>query len=93
MNFSTLLECEFSECKKTFQPTNKRQRFCSTKCRAAAKYLPTKLRNREQKLIRFRERNRARALGFDARYGGPRNSSSLGTNVERSRREIQPAHV
>jgi len=73
---STLF-CAFSGCQKPFQPTNKRHRCCSDKCRAAAHYLPTKLRVLRRRNTRFRSRNRDRALGFDGRYGGPTNYTYL----------------
>ena len=76
MSFSTLLGCQ--HCKQPFQPSNKRQRFCSAKCRAAANYLPVKLLNQDRKLARFRIRRGAIALGFDGRSSGPVNSSQLG---------------
>lgn len=73
MDFSTLFECE--HCKQSFQPKNKRQKFCSDHCRAAAHYLPTKLSNAKRKLKRFQDRNRAKSIGFDGRYGGTKNST------------------
>lgn len=73
MEISTLLECQHQHCKKPFQPTNKRQRFCCAKCRAAAAYLPTKLFNDKRRL----ERRRAISMGFDGRYGGPRNIQGI----------------
>jgi hypothetical protein len=73
MVFSTLFECK--HCKQAFEPTNKRQRFCSAKCRAAAHYLPTKQSNAKRKEKRFQDRNRAKSLGFDGRYSGPGNST------------------
>jgi len=79
MQISRLLDCQ--HCKQPFQPTNKRQRFCSAKCCAAANYLPVKLFNQDRKLARFRIRRRAIALGFDGRSGGPVNSSQLGDRL------------
>lgn len=73
MTFSTLLEC--GHCRNPFQPTNKRQRFCTSNCRAKAAYLPTKLLNREKKEARFKARNRAKSLGFDGRHSGPENKT------------------
>src|SRR5438874_231463 len=81
MNFSTLLECEYCECKQPFQPTNKRQRFCSANCRAAASYLPIKLFNTEVRNAKFAALNRDRAIGFDGRHSGSENSSSLGSRI------------
>jgi hypothetical protein len=78
---STLLGCGFEFCQKAFKPTNKRQRFCSAKCRAAAKYLPLKMFNIETKNARFARLNRDRSLGFDGRYGGPQNLSMLERKV------------
>jgi hypothetical protein len=77
--------CTLFGCKKPFRPTNKRQRFCSGKCRAASYYLPTKLANAvrkeaeylaelPRKNAEFASRNWHRSLGFDGRYGGPGNS-------------------
>ena len=79
MSFSTLLGC--SRCEQLFQPTNKRHRFCSAKCRAAANYLPVKLFNRERKNAKFAALNRDRAIGFDGRQSGPENSSQFGDRI------------
>jgi hypothetical protein len=69
-------------CHQPFQPTNKRQRFCSARHRAAANYLPTKMDNETKRLAdlprkneEFASRNRDRSIGFDGRYGGPENTS------------------
>jgi len=71
--------CTFSNCGKAFTPTNRRQRFCSPRCRAAGHYAPTKAANFREKLARFRQRRRSVSLGFDGRHGGPVNVNYLGT--------------
>src|SRR5437588_517952 len=74
------LICALFECRKKFTPTNRRQRFCSGRCRAAASYLPAKRANEAKRRMslplknaKFKELNRDRSLGFDGRYGGPAN--------------------
>src|SRR6266705_2208698 len=84
MDFLDLRKCASPESNNTFQTNNERKRFCSANCCAAEKYWLTKQRNKAQRLINWRERRRAMALGFDGRLGGPR-SLSLGTNLKRSR--------
>jgi hypothetical protein len=80
---STLLQCEY--CNRSFEPKNKRQRFCEAKCRAAAYYLPILLFNRERKNARFAALSRDKALGFDGCYNGPPNSAYCGeaSSIER----------
>lgn len=74
--------CTFLNCRKPFAPTNKRQRFCSARCRSAARYLPLKLATQRRKNARFRARNRDRALGFDGKYSGPACTAYGGTPSE-----------
>jgi hypothetical protein len=73
---STLLTC--LNCCDEFTPANRRQRFCSGRCRAAAAYLVTKRTNEAKRLAALPQKNadfvgfnRDRSLGFDGRYGGP----------------------
>jgi hypothetical protein len=83
------ITCTFLKCRRPFTPTNKRQRFCTAKCRAAAHYLPKKIAAQQrkdaaqpQKNDLFRARNRDRALGFDSRYTGPDCPAYRGTPKE-----------
>jgi hypothetical protein len=68
--------CAFLGCQKPFSPSNKRQRFCSGRCRAANSYFPTKQAVQVRKNTEFASRNCFRSLGVDGRYGGPGNSCS-----------------
>jgi hypothetical protein len=75
--------CTREGCRETFVPANRRQRFCSDRCRAAAHYLPLKRAKQERKNARLRALNRDRSLGFDGRYGGPANLSYIGEEQSR----------
>jgi hypothetical protein len=66
--------CAFLGCQKPFSPSNKRQRFCSGRCRAANSYFPTKQDVQVRKNKKFASRNYHNSLGVDGRYGGPGNS-------------------
>ena len=71
--YPAAVSCTFPRCGRPFTPTNRRQRFCSARCRSAARHLPMKLEAQERRNARLRARNRDRSLGFDGRYGGPVN--------------------
>ena len=75
----TLFEgrCEF--CGTTFQPTNRRQRFCKSKCRVDAHREPQRARRRRWTAARFRDK----LLEFDGRYVGPTRNVGLLADFER----------
>jgi hypothetical protein len=81
MSFSTLLELECQHCKHPFQPTNKRQRFCSAKCRAAASYLPILQVNQERKKKLYAAGRKYKTLEFDGRSGGSNNTAYFDSPV------------
>ena len=84
------LICALFECSKEFTPTNRRQRFCSGRCRAAASYLLKKRANEAKRLKQKNEEfaafNYDRSLGFDGRYGGPTPT----THRDHKRRKTDP---
>jgi hypothetical protein len=66
------LFCAF--CKKSFHPANRRQRFCTPKCRVDAHREPQRAKHRRWDAARLRDKT----LEFDGRYVGPiRNMGPL----------------
>lgn len=71
-----------AECGTAFESKSPRHKCCSGACRQKAYRRSPAYRARldqqkaarfERRLYRYQRRNRARALGFDGRYGGPLN--------------------
>ena len=54
------------QCGKDFEPTNRRQRFCSATCRVAAH----RARERETELKFQQERRSGLGMSFDGRFNG-----------------------
>jgi hypothetical protein len=82
LSFNTVCRCEYDECGRFFyNPTNKRKRFCSTKCN----WRFNARKRREENPERYREKQREI---MRERYA-TRKKNELGPNVKITRRKLR----